>query len=236
MEVILHLSDLHLRAPDGTQDLVLEKLVEALESERAASAAAHVLVVVTGDVFDSASEAASLVPVFVDLRARILGALGPDTPLIVLPGNHDRRKFGFLGPQRSRPFRDLAQALQSGRTFVAGTRLPFLAQIVPDELHGLPMHVVVYDSHGKPPPSRPARLAVETSAQPKPARILPRGAPAERSVGSSRTSRGFAPWNGEEDCLPHQFTFSSEPPKAVGKPLKCGRSSRTGRTACWHWI
>jgi 3',5'-cyclic AMP phosphodiesterase CpdA len=146
MDVIFHLSDLHLRAPDGAQDLVLEKLVEALKSERAASAAARVLVVVTGDVFDSASEAASLVPVFVELRARILGALGPDTPSIVLPGNHDRRKFGFLGPQRTRPFRDLARALRGERTFVAGTRTPFLAQIVPDELHGLPMHVVVYDS------------------------------------------------------------------------------------------
>jgi hypothetical protein len=67
-------------------------------------------------------------------------------PLIVLPGNHDRRKFGFLGPQRSQPFRDLARALQGPRTFVAGTRTPFLAQIVPDGLHGLPMHVVVYDS------------------------------------------------------------------------------------------
>jgi hypothetical protein len=37
MEIIFHLSDLHLRAPDGAQDLVLEKLVEALKSERAAS-------------------------------------------------------------------------------------------------------------------------------------------------------------------------------------------------------
>ncbi len=146
MEVIFHLSDLHLRAPNRAQELVLEKLVEALKSERAASAATHVLVAVTGDVFDSASEAASLVPVFVDLRARILGAFGSDTPLIVLPGNHDRRKFGFLGPQRAQPFRDLARALQGPRTFVAGTRTPFLAQIVPGELHGLPMHVVVYDS------------------------------------------------------------------------------------------
>jgi 3',5'-cyclic AMP phosphodiesterase CpdA len=146
MEVIFHLSDLHLRAPGGAQDLVLEKLVGALRSERAASPAAHVIVVVTGDVFDSASEAASLVPLFVDLRTRILGALGPDTPLIVLPGNHDRRKFGFLGPQRLQPFRDLGRALHGRRTFVAGTRTPFLAQIVPDELHGLPMHVVAYDS------------------------------------------------------------------------------------------
>jgi hypothetical protein len=63
MAVIFHLSDLHLRAPDRAQELVQDKLVEAI---------------------------------------------GPDTALIVLPGNHGRRKFGFLGPQRPLPFRDLA--------------------------------------------------------------------------------------------------------------------------------
>jgi 3',5'-cyclic AMP phosphodiesterase CpdA len=146
MVLLLHLSDLHLRAPDASQEIVLGKLVEALRGERASSGATHALVVITGDVFDSATDAESLIPLFVDLRARIFDAVGPGTPLIVLPGNHDRRKFGVLGPHRQKPFRTFARALEDERTFVAGTHTPFLAQIVPEALHRLPAHVVAYDS------------------------------------------------------------------------------------------
>jgi 3',5'-cyclic AMP phosphodiesterase CpdA len=146
MDLLLHLSDLHLRSPEPSQDVVLDKLVEALGAERASSQADHTVVVVTGDIFDSATEAERLIPLFLDRRARIVAAVGEKTPFVLLPGNHDRRRFGLLGPHRPEPFHALARALEGERVFVAGNRTPFLAQIVPAELHSLPAHVVTYDS------------------------------------------------------------------------------------------
>jgi len=54
--------------------------------------------------------------------------------------------MGLVGPHREALFQSLARAARPRRIFVAGTRTPFLAQIVPPELHGLPAHVVAYDS------------------------------------------------------------------------------------------
>jgi 3',5'-cyclic AMP phosphodiesterase CpdA len=146
MALLLHLSDLHLRRPEPSQDAVIDKLVEALGAERAAAGADATAVVVTGDLFDSATDAEGLIPLFLDLRARILAAVGSDTPFVLLPGNHDRRRFGLLGPHRAEPFHALARALAGERVFVAGNRTPYLAQVVPRELHGLAAHVVTYDS------------------------------------------------------------------------------------------
>jgi 3',5'-cyclic AMP phosphodiesterase CpdA len=135
-----------MRGADVAQDVVFGKLVEALRRERQAAGAAPAAIVVTGDVFDSATEAAPLVASFMALHARMLEAIGGDTPTIVLPGNHDRRRMGLVGPHREDLFRKLSRAAARRRMFVAGTRTPFLAQIVPAELHGLPAHVVAYDS------------------------------------------------------------------------------------------
>jgi 3',5'-cyclic AMP phosphodiesterase CpdA len=146
MSLLLHLSDLHLRGSDPGQALVLDKLVDALRAERDSAGARAVSVVITGDIFDSAGEAPRLLTSFFDLHARILDALGAETPTVVLPGNHDRRWLGFVGPHRTQPFRALARAAQGRRIFVAGTQSPILAEIVPEALHGLPAHVVAYDS------------------------------------------------------------------------------------------
>jgi hypothetical protein len=144
--LLFHLSDLHLTQRGTAQGVVLDKLVEALQTERDAAGTMRSLVVITGDVFDSATDGATLVETFIALHARILGALGDDTPTVVLPGNHDRRRMGLVGPHREGPFHALAQAAAGKRIFVAGNRTPFLAQIVPAGLHGLPVHVVAYDS------------------------------------------------------------------------------------------
>jgi 3',5'-cyclic AMP phosphodiesterase CpdA len=143
---LVHLSDLHLREANAAQQIVLEKLVAAVEQERETAHAARAVVLVTGDVFDSAPEAPRLLAAFMGLHARLLEVLGPETPTVVLPGNHDRRQLGVVGPHRERPFRALARAAEGRRIFVAGTRTPFLAQVVPAELHGLPAHVITYDS------------------------------------------------------------------------------------------
>ena len=133
--------------PGTPQDVVFERLIDSMRAEREAAADARAAIVVTGDVFDSAASAASLIDDFLGLHARMLHAVGADAPTIVLPGNHDRRLLGILGPHREHPFHALAGALAGRRgVFVAGTRTPFLAQLVPAELHGLPAHVMTYDS------------------------------------------------------------------------------------------
>jgi 3',5'-cyclic AMP phosphodiesterase CpdA len=145
--LLVHLSDLHIVRDAARQALVLDKLVEALAREREASSAERIVVAITGDVFDSATDPAPvLIDTFLRLHGRLVAALGGDAPTIVLPGNHDRRRLGLLGPHRERLFRALNEAVDPQRVFVAGCRTPFLAQIVPAHVHGLPAHVITYDS------------------------------------------------------------------------------------------
>jgi 3',5'-cyclic AMP phosphodiesterase CpdA len=122
-------------------------LVRALRVEYETTRPERVAVVVTGDVFDSSTNpAASAVDGFLRLHRAVVDALGGDAPTVVLPGNHDRRRLGLLGPHSNRLFRALRDAADPGRLFVAGARAPFLAQIVPEALHRLPVHVIAYDS------------------------------------------------------------------------------------------
>lgn len=79
------------------------------------------------------------------LHGQILTALG-EAFTIVLPGNHDRRRFGLIGPNRAALFQALHRAADPAKIHVLGQRTPFLAEIVPAALHALPAHVVAYDS------------------------------------------------------------------------------------------
>jgi 3',5'-cyclic AMP phosphodiesterase CpdA len=145
--LLVHLSDLHIVRDAARQALVFDKLVETLAREREASSAERIVVAITGDVFDSATDSApELIDTFLQLHGRVVEALGGDAPTIVLPGNHDRRRLGLIGPHRERLFRSLRGAVDPRRVFVAGCRTPFLAQVVPADLHGLPVHVITYDS------------------------------------------------------------------------------------------
>jgi 3',5'-cyclic AMP phosphodiesterase CpdA len=146
VSLLFHLSDLHLREHDLAQGLVIEKLVEALRAEREAAGAAKVWVAITGDLFDSATAVTRLLDSFLQMHDRILGALGADTPMVVVPGNHDRRYLGLVGPHRKNPFDLLARAARGRRIFVGGVRPPFFAQLVPADFHGADAHVVAYDS------------------------------------------------------------------------------------------
>jgi 3',5'-cyclic AMP phosphodiesterase CpdA len=147
MALLLHLSDLHLDPASASQPALLDKLVETLGREKARSPSAPVAMVVTGDVFDSATDApADVVPLFLDLHARAVEALGCSVPTIVLPGNHDRRWRGLLGPHRSALFEGLRARVDPASIFVAGCRTPFLAEVVPEAFHGLPADVIAYDS------------------------------------------------------------------------------------------
>src|SRR5450432_2849148 len=146
MTFLVHLSDLHMRPVDRAQSRLFDKLLEALQREREKAHADQSTVFITGDVFDSGSDPpAQLVEAFLKLHERMLGILG-DAFTVVLPGNHDRRRFGLLGPNREALFLALHRAADPARMHVLGQRTPFLAEVVPAALHRLPAHVVAYDS------------------------------------------------------------------------------------------
>jgi 3',5'-cyclic AMP phosphodiesterase CpdA len=147
MTLVFHLSDLHLQRDPGAQSALLANLVEAVRRERTARPADRVALVVTGDVFDSSTDPASpLIDAFLALHERLSEALGGHAPTVVLPGNHDRRRMGMIGPYSPRLFEALGAAVDPRRVFVAGRTTPFLAQVVAREWHGLDVHLVAYDS------------------------------------------------------------------------------------------
>ena len=148
MALLFQLSDLHLAPSSQKQGFLLDRLVDALARERArAGESGAPTVVITGDVFDSAtSPPRASVARFLALHDRIVEALGGRAPTIVLPGNHDRRRFGILGRRRTALFDALKDAADPKRIFVAGCASPIFAEVVPAAWHGLPVHVVTYDS------------------------------------------------------------------------------------------
>jgi 3',5'-cyclic AMP phosphodiesterase CpdA len=147
MVLLFHLSDLHIDAESAGQRILFDLLVETVRREKEACEADHVALFITGDVFDSGTmPPAEAVPLFVRLCGRLVAALGCRVPTVVLPGNHDRRWRGLVGPHRSGLFAALRESVDPETTYVAGCRHPFLAEVIPRSFHGLPADVVAYDS------------------------------------------------------------------------------------------
>jgi hypothetical protein len=146
MTFLVHLSDLHMTRSNSAQTLLFDRLLDALRTEREKARSERTTVVITGDVFDSGTDPpAALVDAFLKLHQRMLAILG-EAFTVVLPGNHDRRRFGLIGPNREALFLALHRAADPARMHVLGQRTPFLAEVVPAERHHLPAHVVAYDS------------------------------------------------------------------------------------------
>lgn len=144
--VLLHLSDLHLLADRPEQPAVLEALVDAVAADRAQRGRSVDLLCVTGDVFDSATvDPRRAVGAFLRLLRALRHALGAPVPAVVVPGNHDRRVGGVVGPHRRELFDHLADAVPRD-VFVHGASGPFLSAVVPPALHGQPLWLVAYDS------------------------------------------------------------------------------------------
>src|SRR6476646_2879979 len=105
MTTIVHLSDLHLLGDELEQAKIVPALMSALATVRSELGRLPDLVVCTGDVFDSAAiptdVAASRLAQF---GADIERALGAAVPAVVVPGNHDRRRLGIIGPHRAQLF------------------------------------------------------------------------------------------------------------------------------------
>lgn len=145
MAVLLQLSDLHLHGAPHEQAAIFDGLVGALSEFRSRRGPVD-LITLTGDVFDSATlDPGEATAAFRRLHDRILEALGGPVPTIIVPGNHDRRRNGVLGPHRNGLFEALRLAL-GDRAWVHGTTLPFLAELVPQDFHGLPVWVIALDS------------------------------------------------------------------------------------------
>ncbi|HEY4104797.1 MAG TPA: metallophosphoesterase [Polyangiaceae bacterium] len=142
MTFLVHLSDLHMTEDNVAQTLLFERLFDTLTLERDKARPEQSTIVITGDVFDSGTDPPDLlVRAFLKLHARMLEILG-DAFTVVLPGNHDRRRFGLLGPNKNELFSALHRAADPARMHVLGQRTPFLAEVVPAALHRLPAHVV----------------------------------------------------------------------------------------------
>jgi 3',5'-cyclic AMP phosphodiesterase CpdA len=147
MPLIFHLSDLHIDTTSDAQRVLFDVLVDTLGREKQASNADQFALVITGDVFDSSTmPPGEAVPCFLDLHARIVAALGCALPSVVIPGNHDRRWRGLVGPHRSALFDALHSTVDPRAVYVGGCRFPFLAEVVPRAFHGLPIDLVAYDS------------------------------------------------------------------------------------------
>jgi 3',5'-cyclic AMP phosphodiesterase CpdA len=147
MHLLVHLSDLHIAPDSSTQLTLFAELVKTIRRERESAQAQRVALVVTGDLFTSATQPRRrAVDDFLRLHAQIVEALGGHVPTVILPGNHDRRRLGLVGPNRSELFLALRRAVDPSRSFVGGCSPPYLAEVVPANFHGLPMHVIAYDS------------------------------------------------------------------------------------------
>jgi hypothetical protein len=146
MATIAQLSDLHLLSGEAEQSDILAALSAALRRELTDKNRRLDLLAITGDVFDTASRTPALsVNAFMEFYDDLTRALGAAVPTVIVPGNHDRRRSGLIAPFRREPFLELRRALGE-RAFVHGSAVPFLAQVVPPEQHGLPVWIVAFDS------------------------------------------------------------------------------------------
>lgn len=119
---LIHISDLHLSDKQGDkQKVLLNNLFAALRQEGDDRGPAD-RVAVTGDLFDSAGVEADVAREQArDFFAKLSDAVG-GVPIVVLPGNHDRRKSGLVGPHCASFFCELETNLAGMKNV---TVLPF---------------------------------------------------------------------------------------------------------------
>lgn len=102
-------------------------------------------IIITGDLFDSSALDLNLaIDEFRGLCGRLEHALG-ELPILVLPGNHDRRTVGVIGPHEKRLFAALGAAAIP-RLVVGGLTDPFLSWLVPEDRHKLDATVMMLDT------------------------------------------------------------------------------------------
>ena len=147
MATIAHLSDIHFAVGATSTDPIFASLTSALAKKREERGKRFDLLVVTGDVFDTSKTEDAVIDRFLELYAKIDASLGGDVPAIFLPGNHDRRATGVIGPHDDGLFLRFRDALAARpNVTVLGCATPFLASLVPASMHGLEAHLLAYDT------------------------------------------------------------------------------------------
>lgn len=128
---LIHLSDLHLKRPDQLDSPQFRWLIATLKTVAAAERGPLALVV-TGDILDDAPQCANAVNEnavsqiasgLVDKLEDAVQARDEKCPIVLLPGNHDRRGGGVVGPWRSWPMKAIAQSIK-GRSAVVASAEP----------------------------------------------------------------------------------------------------------------
>ncbi len=142
---IVQLSDLHLGISATQQASLVEPMYSSLSRLKSQGITVDLLVI-TGDLFESTDVTAEqAIETIGTLTSRIRESLTPTLPIILQPGNHDRRKSGIIGPHDPRIFDALKSGLDK-RTLVTGCETPFLSELVSPEFHGLPWIIASFDS------------------------------------------------------------------------------------------
>ncbi len=147
---LIHLSDVHLGAKSAPGAEFWASLKAAV-AHVARNAPGRVGVVVTGDLIDSPTAPTDVIQAsvkrFVTLLAEALRQ-APDVvaPIVLLPGNHDRRGDGLLAPWTHEAMELIANETAGLATVVAADALEPLAVRVPVLEELLEMNVVAYDS------------------------------------------------------------------------------------------
>ncbi|HWL85383.1 MAG TPA: metallophosphoesterase [Polyangiaceae bacterium] len=148
--LLIHLSDLHY-CKAGDPAPLRESLVSALTTvvrEAEPRVGDRIAVCVTGDLVDSSETppetiASTFTSFIADLRTVVGRA-----PIVLLPGNHDRRGTGLFAPWSTGAMNQIAHTLaKDDRAFVhAANPNETLASPVPELSRVLGAHVVAYDS------------------------------------------------------------------------------------------
>jgi 3',5'-cyclic AMP phosphodiesterase CpdA len=147
MPTVLHLSDLHLHAVPGGDPWRLDPAQKAIFAGLGTAVARldppPDLVVVTGDLFDSAAiDPEAALAHFTAFR-RLVPLAG--IPMVLVPGNHDRRQMGTIGPHRWTLWDAFADVW--GRDLqVAGARPDRRLVERLEAPAGLGMHLAAFDS------------------------------------------------------------------------------------------
>lgn len=143
---IIHLSDLHLlHDPQEVQRPLLRSLIFALQQERQRGAVG--LVAITGDVFNTVFADRDVEQEAFQFFSALQRALG-SAPTVVIPGNHDRRENGVIGPHRADFFEKVAAYLAPlPHVKVLGFSMSGpLSALLPEEFGGNVAEVAALDS------------------------------------------------------------------------------------------
>jgi len=149
--LLIHLSDLHFCQPKGRDPgpELHARLCKAVgETVNRAGGYGRIGVAITGDLVDDSETPAETIAATFQVFMRDLRAAVGSAPIVLVPGNHDRRGSGFFAPWSTKAMKNLESAMAGdGNIFVHAPNADQpLAQSVRDLSSTLGAKVVAYDS------------------------------------------------------------------------------------------